>query len=136
MLLSRHQIMTAGFHGVLYWALAVLFIRFAGPALFVPGNPWLPALFVALIPISWLFVELAPRVAGFVGPAVFPAVVVMCLTALMLDGSALAVAPQLYGVTGPAPIIPAAWLMFWFGVLLAFAFRKGICQDTSGDAAP
>lgn len=123
-MLTRRQVAIATMNGAIYWALAILFIRFAGPHVFVHGSPRLAGLYVALIPVSWAFVELAPRVAGFSAATGASAVTVMCLTALMLDGLAIGWAPSLYGLTPSAIVLASAWLLWWFGVLLAFAFRR------------
>jgi hypothetical protein len=53
--------------------------------------------------------------------ALVTAVLIMNTTALLLDGVALTWFPSIYGVTGSALVLAAAWLLWTFGVGLLLA---------------
>ena len=104
---------------VVLWGVGVAFIREAIPfGLFSAAASF--ALLAATLPVAWLTVRLARRVAG-PGTTPFEAVALVSMPALLLDGLALTWAPAAYGPAGTSLRIPAAWLLWFVGVSLAVA---------------
>ena len=107
---------------VALWALGVAMIRLAAPFGMFARHLAAP-LFLATIPMAWLTVDLAGRVAaGRLG--VLEATAVVSAPALLLDGVALTWAPALYGVAAAPLQAPAAWLLWFVGVSLAVASAR------------
>ena len=110
--------------GVLFWFLAALFIRAAGTSVFAAGGAAPILLFAATVPLGWLLVEAVGRWGGFAEQAIFPVIVTMCLTGLVLDGIAIVWFASLYDLPSESLSIAAAWLLWGVGSLLAVAVRK------------
>ncbi len=108
--------------GVFFWFLALVFIRIAGPTLFVNGNPVLFVLFAVSVPVAWALIKFSAAVGKVQGRALFSAVAIMCLTALMLDGVAITWLPSAYGLPATSLVLAAAWLLWGIGVSLLVAF--------------
>jgi hypothetical protein len=107
--------------GVIGWALAVLFIRYAngaglfqGPAEFV--------LFALCFPVAWSAAR-GLRWSGRLPPdQMVPGMAIGLIAALFLDGFALTAVPWIYGAPQDALLPAAAWLLFGVGTFLAAAF--------------
>jgi hypothetical protein len=120
--LSPTQTISFLFLGLAFWFLAALFIRFFGAGIFVAGNPWLLALFLAAIPMAWGLVRLSGGLGRIRGPALFPAATLLSVVGLLLDGVAIAWFPALYGLPTAALVLAAAWLLWGVGVLIGMAY--------------
>ncbi len=107
--------------GAVLWLIAALFIRVTGAGLFVAGNPWLIALFIASLPVGWLLAVLPCRLMGLARPHYVQAATLMAAPALLLDGLAITWLPALYGVGVPGLELGAAWLLWGVGASFAFA---------------
>ncbi len=113
------------------WAVGVLTIRFAAPfGLFSPGFSL--ALMLATIPLAWLTVDLAIRVAGQNAPLPWVAAMVS-MPALLLDGVAIMWAPGLYGPAAMPLRAEAAWLLWFVGVSMAVALWRQMRQTAQAD---
>ena len=104
--------------GIIFWFEALLFIRFGGESLFVNGNPWLLLLYVASIPIAWISIEISAIVGKIDREDLLNAVVIMALTALLLDGVALTWFQSWYGLAPTGLLLAAAWLLWGVGISL------------------
>ncbi len=111
--------------GAIFWFEALLFIRFGGAALFVNGNPWLLFLFVASIPVAWFSVKISAIVGKIDGDDLLSAVVIMAVTATLLDGMALTWFQSWYGLSQEGLLLAAAWLLWGVGISLALAKPLG-----------
>jgi hypothetical protein len=108
--------------GIVFWFSGVLFIRFAGEALFVSRNPWLFLLFIAAIPAAWGFVKITAVVGQISGDALLGAVSLASVSAAVLDGIALTWFPSWYGLEPSGLLLAAAWLIFGFGAGLGIGY--------------
>jgi hypothetical protein len=105
--------------GALAWFIAVIFIRFAGAAFFIESSFWLVGLYVLSIPGAWLTIKGIAQAGKLSGVKILMAVAIMCFTASLLDGVAIAWFPSLYGLPTPAHLLAAAWLLWFVGVSLS-----------------
>ena len=112
--------------GVFFWFLAAMAIRFFGPSLLVRGSLAPVFVFLATIPLTWGLLRLATAMGRVRGAAVLPALAVMSLVAMMLDGVAITWVPELYGVAPDAVGMAAAWLLWGVAWTFVWAFyRRG-----------
>ena len=114
--------------GAIFWLLAALVFRFLGPSVFTPDSAVLFIVFALAVPVAWGFVWLGTTLAGVRGEAVMPAVVIMSVTAMLLDGVALTWFPSLYGMPPDSLVIVGACLLWGVGWILAIAYlwnRRG-----------
>jgi hypothetical protein len=107
--------------GVLFWLIGVIFVRVAGAPIFTEGNLQLVSLYLFSIPVAWVMVKGTARTHQLSGIGVLLAVVIMCFTALLLDGVVIAWLPSLYGVTTSAHSLVAAWLLWFVGISLCIS---------------
>jgi Family of unknown function (DUF5367) len=108
--------------GMAFWLEALLCIRLGGTSLFVNGNPWLLFCFVASLPISWCLVKASAIVSKVSGDDLLTAVVIMALTASLLDGIALTWFPGWYGLAPAGLLLAAAWLLWGVGLSLGIGY--------------
>jgi Family of unknown function (DUF5367) len=104
--------------GALTWFIGVLFIRFAGAAFFIEGSSWLVGLYLLTIPVAWLTVKGIALAGNLSGVNISIAVVIMTITATLLDGVAIVWFPSLYSLPTAAHLLAAAWLLWFVGVAL------------------
>jgi hypothetical protein len=104
--------------GALGWLIGVLFIRFAGATFFIEGSLWLVGLYLLTIPVAWLTIKGIALAGKLSGVKILMAVVIVCITATILDGMAIAWFPLLYGLPTAAHLLAAAWLLWFVGVSL------------------
>jgi hypothetical protein len=104
--------------GALSWSIGVIFIRVAGTTYFVKGSFWLIGLYVLTIPMAWLAVTGIALAANLSGVKILTAVVIMTITATLLDGVAISWFPALYGVPTATHLLAVAWLLWFVGVSL------------------
>jgi len=105
--------------GAFFWLVAALFIHWTGPELWRAGNPWLAFVFLACIPIGWIFIGVTLVLGGISRREALVPVSLMCVTGLLLDGIAISTFPSLYGASAEHVMLGAAWLLWGVGVLLA-----------------
>ena len=112
--------------GVVFWFNAVLIIRFCGATVFTAGNPWLLLFFGLAIPLTLLSLLITKAVARLRLADLLEPVVIMTLTAAMLDGLALAWFRSLYSGSFEVALHGAAWILWGagLGLLLAYLFSK------------
>jgi Family of unknown function (DUF5367) len=112
--------------GIVFWFAAAMLVRFAGASVFTGDNPLLIILYVASFPILFATIALARALSGFAMQDMFEPTVIMTLTALFLDGIAIAWFSQLYGET-PTHVMRGAALIMWgagAGLLCAWLLSK------------
>jgi hypothetical protein len=126
--LARHVPLYV-FLGAIFWLVAALLIRFAGPELFHLGNPWLYALFAACLPAGWLFIILCLAIGGLPRSDALIPVSIMCVTGLTLDGIAISSFTSLYGRSPEHVMLGAAWLLWGVGVLLLLALYVQLVRE-------
>ena len=110
--------------GVFFWFLAAMAIRFFGPSLLVRGSLAPVFVFLATVPLTWGLLRLAMAMGRVRGAAVLPALAVMSLVAMMLDGVAITWVPELYGVALDKMGMAAAWLLWGVAWLFVWAFYR------------
>ena len=106
--------------GVLFWLIAVLFIRYSLPA-GVFGRPTAPVLFVLTVPAAWVLVWILKRAAALRTDQLVAGVAVASAAALLCDGAALTWTPFLYAADSASLLPVAVWLLWGVGVCLALA---------------
>ncbi|WP_016949119.1 DUF5367 family protein [Anabaena sp. PCC 7108] len=117
--------------GIIFWFIALLFIRFAGDHLFVNGNPWLILFFILSIPIAWVLVKIGAIIGKVEGEKLLIATVLMSLTALLLDGVALTWFQNWYGLEPAQLLLAAAWLLWGVGVGLMIGYWESHSYNAS-----
>jgi hypothetical protein len=118
-MLSRRQIAVLIGLALVMWVGATGFIRLLPAAL---GDPrWALVSFTAMAPVGWASVRLIAAVAGLRGASLLAGVGVVGAIAMMIDGVALAWAPQLYAASERGARLGAAWLLWGYGLSLAIA---------------
>lgn len=106
--------------GVLFWLMAVLFIRYSLPTgLF--GRPTAPVLFVLTVPAAWILIWTIKRAVALRTDQLVAGVAVASTAALLCDGVAITWMPFLYTADSAGLLPVAAWLMWGVGVCLALA---------------
>jgi hypothetical protein len=108
--------------GILFWSSGVLFIRFAGTMFFVNGSIWLIGLYLLTIPVVWLTIESVALVGKLSRLKTFMAIVILNFTATLLDAVAISWLPSIYGLSAPAHLLAAAWLLWFVGISLYLSF--------------
>lgn len=101
--------------GVLVWLSFLILIRVLGTTVFTIGNPLLPVIFVAAIPMIIVTIYLVSNMTGVAVRDMPMPVFVMTFTALLLDGLAVGFT-ELYGDTHEQVRASAAFLL-WGGGL-------------------
>ncbi len=110
--------------GVFFRFLAAMAIRFFGPPLLVRGSLAPVFVFLATVPLTWGLLRLATAMGRVRGAAVLPALAVMSLVAMMLDGVAITWVPELYGVSPDQVGMAAAWLLWGVAWTFVWAFYR------------
>ena len=108
--------------GAIYWFLAALFVRAFGPFFFTGHSPWLPVLYAASVPGTWLLVQNARWLIRLHPSEVLDAVVVMTWVAALLDGVAITYFQSLYGPSPRVVMLGAAWILWGAGWGLGVAY--------------
>ncbi|MBD1855978.1 MULTISPECIES: DUF5367 family protein [Leptolyngbya] len=108
--------------GAVFWLEGFLAIRFEGSLLLVKSNFRLLFLFTSALPISWIFVKIGAVVSNTKGQDLLGGVVLMSITALLLDGIGLTWFQSWYGLELTQLILAAAWLLWGVGVGLAIGY--------------
>ncbi len=108
--------------GAVYWLLAALFVRYFGPFFFTGHSPWLPVLYAASVPGSWLLLANARWLGRLDRSEVLESVVIMTFVAALLDGMGITFFQSLYGPSPQIVMLGAAWILWGAGCGLAVAY--------------
>jgi hypothetical protein len=109
--------------GVVGWALAALFIRFANQNGLFQGAAEI-VLFALCFPVAWGTARAMRRSGRLAPDQLVPGMAIALIAALFLDGTALTMAPWIYGASDATLLPAAAWLLFGVGAFLAAAFLE------------
>ena len=126
--LSRRQLLTAVAVGVFFWFLGVLLVRNA---------PWLHGSRAASLLHMAMQIPAGAFSLAVLDRAVRPetalirvaAVLAACAAAALLDGTLLALLPDLYGGVSVSTHHGAALLLWAFGVIMLMAVPKDIKEE-------
>lgn len=118
---SAKQIVIVVVAGAVLWLAAALCIRYLGFAIFDFGVAHTVAYF-ALFPITWVFVRLVQNLAELSDEDVFLGIGASTMTAVLLNGLALAMYPDLYSLSFEIQVAGAAFILWGAGVTLAVAW--------------
>lgn len=108
--------------GVVFWFNAAMIVRVCGASVFTAGNPRLLLFFGLAIPLTLLSMYITKAIAKLRFADLLEPVVLMTLTATMLDGLALAWFRQLYSSSFEVALHGAAWIFWGAGLGLLFAY--------------
>ena len=106
--------------GVAFWFIAAMMVRGMGTAVFNIQGLSMVLLFALTFPFGFLSLRLIGWMVGLRGVAFLPAVVVMSMTATLLDGVALTWT-KLYGLPLESRVYGAAWILWGVGCIFLFA---------------
>lgn len=100
--------------GLIVWFIGAMAVRLGRPLGLFEG--YMPALYVATIPIMFATIWVVRRIAGLTA-AQYPAGVALATAAaIACDGLVIAFAPGLYGGPGESLALGAAWIL-WAGAI-------------------
>ncbi len=105
--------------GVVVWFGAAVFIRFYETALFGGPSQNLAFLYAASIPVCYVSVVIAQKLAKLTAQTLCAGLCVGNAAALLLDGLALVWAPQIYSMAAAPVPYASAWLLWGVCWLLA-----------------
>ncbi len=106
--------------GVAFWFIAAMMVRVMGTAVFNTEGLSMVLLFALSFPFGFGALRLIGWLVGLRGTAFLPAVVVMTMTATLLDGIAFTWT-GLYGLPLESRVYGAAWILWGVGCILLFA---------------
>ena len=118
--LSRGQIAILIGLGAALWLLAAVLIKILSP-LGVHEGGWRVLLYALIAPGTYPFVLFTAWVAGLARDQIFTGYAVATMTAMLLDGMALAWLPQLYGSTVEDAANAGAVILWGAGLGLVIA---------------
>jgi hypothetical protein len=114
------------FLGIAFWLNAALIIRYFGASVFTENNPWLAFFFIIAIPITLLSIWILDVISKLRFDQLFKPIVVLTITATLLDGIALTWFRSLYSQSFEVALYGAAWILWAVGWGLLF----GLLLDT------
>ena len=117
-MLDRRQIAILSGLGVACWLADAGWIRLL--PIFVADNVWGDAGFLFSVPVAWLCVRFARRLAGLDGSRSAVGVTLMVAVAALLHGVAFRWVPTLYG-GDQIGRLGGAWLFWIYSLILGFA---------------
>ena len=104
--------------GLAFWLVAALFICLAPFGLFDRGVGTM-VLFAVTVPLAWLSVQVAKRIAALAPAQVLQGVAIASAAAMLCDGIGLV----WWSIYGEGDRLPgAAWLLWGVGLILFAAF--------------
>lgn len=109
-----------------------MIIRYFGTTVFTEGNPALIVFFILAIPLTLASLYITKVISQLGYEELLKPVVVMTLTATLLDSIALARFRQLYGDSFEVALCGAAWILWGAGLGLLFAYlldRKTVTPE-------
>lgn len=120
--MNTHKRILSVVLGAVYWLLAALFVRTFGTFFFTGHSPWLPVLYAASVPGSWLLIANARWLGRLYPSEVLESVVIMTFVAALLDGVGITFFQSLYGPSPRVVMLGAAWILWGAGCGLAIAY--------------
>jgi Family of unknown function (DUF5367) len=120
--------------GIVFWFTAAMVIRLAGANVFSENNPMLILFFVLVFPLTYIFLLVTKLVTKVPYTKMLLPVVIMTLTAALLDGIALAFFRNLYAQSFEVALHGAAWILWGVGIGLLFAFILNNRNNESKEA--
>ena len=119
--LTTLQLISLVLLGILFWLVAAMIVRYAGPLGAFEGL-WAFVTFGAAVPITVLFIAMMKLATGLPGGRTVFGVSILVCVATLLDGVAITWFTGLYGAD-PATNLGGAALILWgVGLGLAMAF--------------
>lgn len=107
-----------------FWALAVLFIRYARGSGLVDADRMMWLMIGATLVVSVLFVDFSLRRLKERGDDAMYVALMISLPGVMANGLAGSLAPGLYGPPRPETGGGAGWILLMIGVSLLYAFLR------------
>ena len=108
--------------GAIFWFIAAMVVRLF-PALF-GGDLVTIVLFVASVPIAWIYVKIVMKIMGLTAKNILPAAIVSVITGTLLDGIFMTWLPTLYGTDSAVNFVGAAWILWGVGLISMAAYQK------------
>ena len=105
--------------GATFWLVVALIIQLM-PWLF-KGGPVTMVLFIATIPVGWMFLRMMVWLADLSPSDYLPATAVTVATGTLLDGVFITWQRDIYGSNPEIIMIGAAWILWGIGMLLIMA---------------
>lgn len=118
-MLSIRQVVILCVVAVLFWVAALGWIRFFPAQIIDPLRGDLG--FLTSIPVCWLCILAARRVAKLVPAQLVPGTAVVVALATLIDAAALRWLPALYSGSDQVCRLGAAWLLWGYGISLGIA---------------
>jgi hypothetical protein len=118
-MLSRRLVLLFVVLGAVFWFSGVLTVRLFNDAVFSAGNPLLILMFVLAFPITLVFIWIAKIASGLRYNELVVPTTIMTFTALFLDGSIIAFAPQFYA-PDQVTVMHGAGFIMWGGAVGLF----------------
>ncbi len=120
--MKTKQIFLSVVLGVFFWLSAALIVRYVGTLVFTAENPYLILFYLLGIPITGGFLLIIKLIIGISYADMLKPIVVMTITATLLDGVALAWFRPLYSSSFEVALHGAAWILWGAGLGLLAAF--------------
>ncbi len=108
--------------GIVFWFIAAMIIRFFGNAVFSANNRYLILFYALGIPITFLFVFITKSVSQLQYHELLKPIVIITLTAALLDGVALTWFRQLYSESYEVAMYGSAWILWGVGLGLLIPY--------------
>ncbi|TAG58763.1 MAG: hypothetical protein EAZ27_01330 [Cytophagales bacterium] len=120
--MKNSKLITSIILGVVFWLNAALIVKFCGESVFSEGNPKMFLFFFLAIPVTLASMFIAKFIMKSSLDELLKPVVVMTITATLLDGIALAWFRQLYSNSFEVALNGSAWILWGAGLGLLFAY--------------
>lgn len=117
--------------GVVVWLAFLILIRLLGTAVFTIGNPLLPVIFIAALPMILVTIYVVSAITGVALRDMPIPVFVMTFVALLLDGLSVGFT-GLYGETHEQVRASSAFLLWGGGLGMVVSLLLAIRQERMG----
>jgi len=118
-MLSARQVTILSAIALLFWIVAAAWIRVFPAAIIDPLQGSIG--FLTSIPVCWLCIRLARRVAVLSPEQLVSGTAVVVALAMLIDASVLRWAPGVYSDSEEVRRLGAAWLLWGYGISLGIA---------------
>lgn len=108
--------------GILFWFTGAMLVSFIGERVLTDGNPYLPIAFVALIPVTAVFVVISKNIARLEYSELLKPTVIMTITATFLDATAFTWFRGIYHESFEIAMHGAALILWGAGLGLLMAY--------------